>query len=70
MIARSSNLQSYSVKSFRHKSFDSKIILAKGYFLLFYMASERAKDTRNRLEKCWENDVDWNLYPSYLKEVS
>lgn len=32
-------------------------------------ASDRGKDTRQRLEKCWEVDVNWNLYPRHLKEV-
>lgn len=32
-------------------------------------AGDRKKDTRQRLEKCWEVDVNWNLYPSHLKEV-
>lgn len=28
-----------------------------------------AMDTRKRLEKCWTKELDWGLYPEYLKEV-
>jgi len=24
---------------------------------------------KKRLEKCWELDIDWSLYPSFLKKV-
>ena len=27
-------------------------------------------DTRNRLEQCWQRDVNWDLYPSYLTKVN
>ena len=26
-------------------------------------------ETRKRLEKCWAEDIDWNLYPEILKTV-
>ncbi len=29
----------------------------------------KLKETRQRLEKCWEVDINWSLYPSSLKEV-
>lgn len=29
----------------------------------------KLKETRQRLEKCWDVDIDWNLYPQNLKEV-
>jgi len=25
--------------------------------------------TNERVEKCWEAEIDWELYPSALKEV-
>ena len=31
--------------------------------------ADREKDTRERSDKCWELDIDWDLYPDYLKEV-
>ena len=30
----------------------------------------KVKETRKRLEKCWDIDIDWSLYPGALKEVS
>ena len=27
------------------------------------------KETRERLEKCWSEEIDWDLYPKPLKEV-
>ena len=27
-------------------------------------------ETRKRLEKCWAEDIDWNLYPECIKTVS
>ena len=27
-------------------------------------------DTRNRLEQCWQRDVNWDLYPSYFTKVN
>ena len=32
--------------------------------------SEKTKDTRKRLESCWNMDLSWDLYPQVLKEVS
>ena len=32
-------------------------------------ADHRRKGTRERLEKCWELDINWNLHPDYLREV-
>lgn len=29
----------------------------------------RLKETRLRLEKNWDVDIDWSLYPDELKEV-
>ena len=29
----------------------------------------KLKETRLRLEKAWETDINWNLYPPALKEV-
>ena len=29
----------------------------------------KLKETRVRLEKSWEIDLDWSLYPASLKEV-
>ena len=38
--------------------------------LLDIMAvNPRSRETRQRLEKCWSIDTDWNLIPSELKEV-
>ena len=30
----------------------------------------KLKATRQRLEKCWDIDIDWSLYPEQLKEVT
>lgn len=30
----------------------------------------KMKETRIRLEKCWKIDINWSLYPEWLKEVS
>ena len=30
----------------------------------------KMKDTRHKLEKCWETNLDWSLYPESIKEVS
>ena len=30
---------------------------------------EKLKETRHRLEKCWEMDFDWTLYPDIIKKV-
>ena len=30
----------------------------------------KAQETRKRLEKCWSEDIDWNLYPESLKKVN
>ena len=27
------------------------------------------KETRERLERCWDEEIDWDLYPKPLKEV-
>ena len=32
--------------------------------------TERAKDTRKRLESCWKVDLAWDKYPLFLSEVS
>ena len=32
-------------------------------------SSLKGRDTRLRLEKCWEEDIKWDLYPSVLREV-
>ena len=32
--------------------------------------SERAKDTRKRLDSCWELDLAWEKYPCVLREAS
>ena len=29
-------------------------------------AWRKMKETRERLEKCWETDLDWSLYPESL----
>jgi hypothetical protein len=29
----------------------------------------KLKETRQRLEKCWQIDINWSLYPATLKEV-
>ena len=31
--------------------------------------SVSAKETRKRLGKCWCEDIDWSLYPEYLRNV-
>ena len=31
---------------------------------------DRAKDTRKRLDSCWDLDLAWDKYPAVLKEVS
>ena len=28
------------------------------------------KETRERLERCWKEDIDWDLYPEPLKKVN
>ena len=33
-------------------------------------ASERARDTRKRLDSCWQLDLAWDKYPQLLSEVS
>ena len=30
----------------------------------------KEQETRKRLEKCWSEDIDWNLYPESLKKVN
>lgn len=30
----------------------------------------KAQETRKRLERCWSEDIDWNLYPESLKKVN
>lgn len=30
---------------------------------------DRAKDTRKRLDSCWDLDLAWDKYPEVLKEV-
>jgi hypothetical protein len=30
----------------------------------------KLRETRKRLEKCWELDLDWSLYPQSLKKVT
>lgn len=30
----------------------------------------KLKETRQRLQKCWQTDLDWSLYPASLREVS
>lgn len=32
--------------------------------------TERARDTRKRLESCWQLDLAWDKYPQFLSEVS
>jgi len=32
-------------------------------------AWEKLKETRSRLQKCWNTDIAWSLYPKTLKEV-
>lgn len=32
-------------------------------------ADPKARETRQRLGKCWSLDLDWNLFPNTLKEV-
>ena len=29
----------------------------------------RAWEIKQRLQKCWDHQVDWNLYPKHMKEV-
>ena len=29
----------------------------------------RALDLKNRLQKCWDLDLDWTLYPDFLTKV-
>ncbi len=31
---------------------------------------EKVRNTRARLQKCWEIDLDWSLLPDCIKEVS
>lgn len=31
---------------------------------------ERAKETRKRMVRCWNLDIEWEKYPASLKEVS
>ena len=31
---------------------------------------ERAKETRKRMVRCWNLDIEWEKYPESLKEVS
>ena len=35
-----------------------------------YSSKQRALQLSSRLHDCWEKDVDWELYPPELKEVS
>jgi len=34
------------------------------------VASNRTTETKARLSACWEEDIDWELYPDKVKEVS
>jgi len=31
--------------------------------------SDRGKDTRSRLERCWQVDLNWELFPTVLKAL-
>ena len=33
------------------------------------MAGTATVETKARLSNCWENDIDWSLIPSKVKEV-
>jgi len=33
-------------------------------------SSPDAMETRRRLERCWTTDVNWDLYPKKLSDVS
>lgn len=32
--------------------------------------NERTRETRKRLDHCWDMDIAWNKYPGILTEVS
>ena len=32
--------------------------------------ASNVQELRKRLDKCWALDIDWKLYPEFLKEVS
>jgi len=34
------------------------------------VASNQTTETKARLSACWEEDIDWELYPDKIKEVS
>lgn len=29
----------------------------------------RSKEMKKRLEKCWDTEIDWKLYPEYIERV-
>lgn len=45
-------------------------LLSTYYTTMSSLISEKNRETRKRLESCWDMDLSWNLYPSVLKEVS
>ena len=34
------------------------------------VASNQTTETKAMLSACWEEDIDWELYPDKVKEVS
>ena len=32
--------------------------------------ADKGRDTRNRLERCWSVTLNWELFPTVLREVS
>ena len=34
------------------------------------VASNQTRETKARLSACWEEDMDWELYPDKVKEMS
>ena len=32
--------------------------------------NDRARETRKRLDSCWDLDLAWDKYPAILREVS
>ena len=45
-------------------------LLSTYYTTMSSPISEKNRETRKRLESCWDMDLSWNLYQSVLKEVS
>jgi hypothetical protein len=51
---------SKGIKNFREIGIKIIVVMA---------ADPKSRETRVRLEKCWEKDIEWDLIPTILREV-